>query len=190
MKQLLIAITGPSDIGKGIILDKLLQTSNEFERVVSHTDRPKRDNEISGQEYHFVTEEEFTQMIDEERFVEWQMVPTNGFRYGKTKEELDKSMDGNPAKVVFTRINVINLPVFKRHYPYAKSIFIDMETNSLIDFLKNQAHIESEEEFERRYKFATEERRRRHLADHTVTRKEKEDEIIQEILNFINRLRG
>jgi guanylate kinase len=187
MKPLIIAITGPSDIGKGVILDRLLEIDPTYQRVTSHTDRPKRKGEKDGDEYYFVTDEEFTKMVDDEEFVEWQVVPSNGFRYGKTKGEMERMMEIHSDKVLFTRVNVINLPVFKRHFPQAKSLFIDMETNALIEYLRTMALIDSEEEFERRYKFATEERRRRHLADRTITRKDSDEEIVAEILEFIKR---
>lgn len=190
MKTLVIAITGPSDIGKGKILDRLAAMEDQFKRVISHTDRPKRKGEVDGDEYFFIKEDDFSKMIDEEQFIEWQVVPSNGFRYGKTRDEMEKAIQEHKDKVILTRVNVINLPVFKRHYPHAKSLFVDMETNALIDYLRNQANIDSEEEFERRYKFATEERRRRHLADKTITRKENDEEIIKEILDFIARLKN
>lgn len=190
MKTLVIAITGPSDFGKGIILEKILSRSDEFKRIISHTDRPKRKDEIEGAEFHFVSEKEFTNMVQDEKFLEWQVVPSNGYRYGKTREEVERVLQEHAGKVVFTRMNVINLPVLKRHLPHAKSIFIDLkDTGALIEHLKKNAGIDSEDEFERRFKFATEERRRRHLADITITRKESDEEIVDEIVKYIERFR-
>jgi guanylate kinase len=129
-------------------------------------------------------------MIEAEKFLEWQRLLSNGFRYGKTKSEIEKTIAENPGKVIFTYINVINLPVFKRYYPDAKSIFIDVkDTIALIDYLKKSPDVTSEEEFERRYKFATEERRRRHLTDFTINMKDSEEETLQLFLNTVNKCR-
>lgn len=186
----LITITGPSGFNKGNLIRKIISEHDDFERIISHTDRPKRESEVDGRDFHFVTEDEFTEMIQAEKFVEWQRVEVNGFRYGKTKEDVHKSVDEKKDKVVFTRVNIINLPVFKRHYPNSVSIFIDVKDNlSLIDYLKNQPDIDSEEEFQRRYDYATEERRRRHLADFIVNTKDTEEETIEEIIKIIERVR-
>lgn len=190
MKTLLIAITGPSGFEKGKLISRLVEEYDDFEKIVSHTDRPRRNEEVEGKDFHFVSEEEFTNMVFNEEFLEWQMVPSTGYRYGKTKSVVQMTLDKHKEKVVFTRVNVINLPVFKRHFPESKSIFIDVkDTQTLIDILKNDPVVNSDEEFERRYKFATEERRRRHLADYTINRKEHEDEIIKELLYLINKFR-
>ncbi len=188
----LIAITGPSGFKKRqIVVDKAIEKHPEFISIVSHTDRPMMDNEKEGVDFFFVSEEEFTGMIEEEKFLEWQRLLSNGFRYGKTKNEIETTLSSNDGAVVFTYINVINLPVFKRYYPNARSIFIDVkDTIALIDFLKQSPDVKTEEEFERRYKFATEERRRRHLTDFTMNMKDSEDESVETFLNIVEKCKN
>jgi guanylate kinase len=188
----LIAITGPSGFKKRqLVVEKAIKNRPDFITIVSHTDRPKFDDETDGEDFHFVSEEEFTSMIEAEKFLEWQRLLSNGFRYGKTKAEMEKAFANHPDKIIFTYINVINLPVFKRYYPDAKSIFIDVkDTIALIDYLKKSPDVKSEEEFERRYKFATEERRRRHLTDYTMNMKDSEEETVQLFLNTVEKCKN
>lgn len=186
MKTTVIAITGPSGFRKGELVEKAIQSSDEFVRAISYTDRPKLEHEIDGNEFHFVSEDEFSRMVDAEKFVEWQRLVSNNHRYGKTKEEFERTVNDNPGKVIFTVVNVINLPVFKRSYPEIKSIFVDVkDTKSLIDYLRASPDVTSEEEFEKRLKFATEERRRRHLTDYTMNMKDSLEESYEEFIKLV-----
>ena len=189
-RNTLITLTGPSGFNKSTLIKKLLKLNEDFKKVVSHTDRPKRDHEVEGVDFHFVSEKEFNDMVQSEKFLEWQRVPSNNFRYGKTKKDITEALEENTGKVIFTRVNIINLPVFKRHYPESISIFIDLKDSvALVDYLKNKAGIEEDEEFDRRQKFATEERRRRHLADFIVSMKDSEEDTISEILKIVEQVR-
>jgi len=188
MKPIIIAITGPSGFRKGELIDLALKTSDKIVRAKSYTDRPKYPNETDNNEFYFVNEETFTRMIEAEKFIEWQRLLSNNYRYGKTKEDFEKTINENPDKIILTIVNIINLPVFKRNYPNSKSIFIDVkDTKTLIDYLKNSPDVKSEEEFERRYKFATEERRRRHLTDFTMNMKDSVEESLPEFLKLIEK---
>jgi guanylate kinase len=189
-RNTLITLTGPSGFNKSALIKTLLDINEDFIKVISHTDRPKRENEVDGVDFHFVTEKEFNDMVQSEKFLEWQRVPSNNFRYGKTKRDITEALTENNGKVVFTRVNIINLPVFKRHYPESVSIFIDLKDSvALVEYLKSKAQINDDEEFDRRQKFATEERRRRHLADFIVSMKDTEEETVQEILKIVEQIR-
>jgi guanylate kinase len=189
MKPSIIVITGPTELGKGELVNQLIRENPQFVSAVAYTDRPKREGEVEGKEFHFVNDEEFTNMIDSGQFVEWQRLISNTYRYGKTKAEFSATLENNPDKIVLTRMNIINLPVFKRLYPEVKSIFIDViDTQHLIDSLKESTELLGEDDFDRRFKFATEERRRRHLADVTIKIKDTLQESIAELLATINKL--
>lgn len=67
-----IVLSGPSGTGKSTLLKKLLADfPNAFGFSVSHTTRQPRSGENNGEHYHFVTIEEFKQLIEEQKFVEW-----------------------------------------------------------------------------------------------------------------------
>lgn len=92
----LIVISGPSGSGKGFLTDHLLQGSNisdQFEKVVSYTTRKMRKGEKNGVHYHFVSEEEFKDMIKNGKFLEHAQVYKGGARYGKSKIAVQKVFD-------------------------------------------------------------------------------------------------
>lgn len=186
MKPQLIAITGPSGFNKSnLIADIIRLYPDKYAKIMAYTDKPKED----GEDFYFISEEDFTKMIEAEKFLEWQRLLSNNFRYGKTKEDIQKAIAENEGKVIFNHVNIINLPLLKRNYPHIKSIFVDVkDTQSLIDFLKSSPDVTDDEEFERRFKFATEERRRRHLADITIHMRENYDESLKEFIDAVEKI--
>ena len=67
----LIVVTGPSGVGKGTVVSKLLQQIPNLTKSVSVTTREMRPNEIEGTDYFFRSAEEFEAMIDNGLFMEW-----------------------------------------------------------------------------------------------------------------------
>ena len=76
----LIVITGPSGVGKGTVVERVLTTVPSIKRSVSVTTREKRPKEIEGVDYFFRTPAEFQKMVDENAFMEWAEFAGN--RYG------------------------------------------------------------------------------------------------------------
>lgn len=66
---MLLILTGRSGSGKDTIAQYLKQIHN-FERIVTYTTRPKRDYEVDGVDYHFISENEFKQKEKEGFFLE------------------------------------------------------------------------------------------------------------------------
>lgn len=64
-----------------------------YEPIVTYTTRPKRSGEVNGKSYHFISDDEFDRMIDNDEFAEYKsyVVASGGiWRYGCTKESLNK----------------------------------------------------------------------------------------------------
>ncbi|HEX2912837.1 MAG TPA: guanylate kinase [Chloroflexia bacterium] len=80
---LLLVISGPSGVGKDVILARMKERGLPFHYAVTATTRPKRDYEIEGVHYYFKTVEEFQQMIDEGELLENATV--YGHYYGPPK---------------------------------------------------------------------------------------------------------
>jgi guanylate kinase len=55
---------------------------------VSHTTRAKREGEVEGKDYYFVSPEKFERMVERKEFIEWAVV--HGAHYGTSKKELQK----------------------------------------------------------------------------------------------------
>jgi len=73
-RPILVVISGPSGVGKDATL-KLMQNQHQpFYFVVTATTRERRDNEVEGVDYHFVSMSEFARMIEEDELLEHAMV--------------------------------------------------------------------------------------------------------------------
>ena len=71
MRNLPFVISGPSGVGKGTLVRKLLSEEGELALSVSCTTRPPREGEVDGREYFFITENEFRNRIRENDFLEY-----------------------------------------------------------------------------------------------------------------------
>lgn len=91
-------ITGPSGVGKGTLIAKLLERVPGLELSVSATTREPREGEIEGRDYHFLTPEEFDRRIGREDFLEF--ATYSGNRYGTLRSEVRKRLDGGHSVVL------------------------------------------------------------------------------------------
>lgn len=71
---MLLVVSGPSGVGKGTVIARLLQRQPELAKSVSCTTREPRPGEQDGVEYHFVTVDRFRQMVAEGEFLEYARV--------------------------------------------------------------------------------------------------------------------
>ena len=94
----ILIITAPSGAGKTSVTTHLLKRFPQLAFSVSPATRPKRENEINGVDYYFISLEEFQDKIKHNEFIEWEMV-YEGKYYGTLKSELQRIWDNN--KVVF-----------------------------------------------------------------------------------------
>jgi guanylate kinase len=95
----IIIITAPSGAGKTSITRHLLQTFPQLAFSVSAATRQARANEQHGKDYYFISEEEFQRKIQNNEFVEWEMVYEARY-YGTLKTELTRIWDDNKVPVL------------------------------------------------------------------------------------------
>jgi guanylate kinase len=67
----LFVVTGPSGAGKGTLIKALLDRRSDLELAVSATTRPRREGEIDGVHYYFISDEEFDRRIADGEFLEY-----------------------------------------------------------------------------------------------------------------------
>ncbi len=94
----LFVISAPSGAGKTTLVRELMARGvvdgHRLEFSVSHTTRAPRRGEVDGRDYHFVAEERFREMIDQDLFLEWASV--HGNLYGTSRGEIDPRLrDGS-----------------------------------------------------------------------------------------------
>jgi guanylate kinase len=85
---LLIVISGPSGVGKDTIIERLLKLDASLRYSVSFTTRPKRDYEMDGLHYSFVTQPKFEELIGRRELLEW--ANYNGYFYGTSRTRVEK----------------------------------------------------------------------------------------------------
>jgi len=91
-------ITGPSGVGKGTLIAKLLERVPDLELSVSATTRDPRGGEIDGRDYHFLSPAEFDRRIEREDFLEF--ATYSGNRYGTLRSEVRKRLDAGRSVVL------------------------------------------------------------------------------------------
>jgi len=122
MKGKFIVISAPSGAGKTTIVKRVLEKVNSLEFSVSATSRGKRDNEVNGSDYYFISVQEFKERIVREEFLEWEEVYENQY-YGTLLTEVQRIWDkGN--HVIFD-VDVKGGLNIKRKFPdITMAIFI------------------------------------------------------------------
>ncbi len=136
----LIIFAAPSGSGKTTIVKYLLEQNLNVCFSISATTRPKRENEISGKDYFFLTPEDFKQKITENCFLEWEEVYSGNF-YGTLKSEVDRELA--LGKNILFDIDVKGALNIKKNYGVqALAIFIKPPS---IEVLKERLKIRNTE---------------------------------------------
>ena len=92
MKKLIV-ISGSSGVGKGTIIKSFLEKHKDFKLSVSCTTRQKREGEVHGINYYYLTKEQFMDAVQKDEFLEW--AEFSGNYYGTNKNFVQKSLDNN-----------------------------------------------------------------------------------------------
>ncbi len=117
---LLVIISGPSGVGKDAALMRMRELGFPFHFVVTATDRPRRPGEIPGVDYHFLSTDEFQDMIRDGEFLEWANV--YGQLKGIPKWEVREALA--TGKDVVLRIDVQGAATIRALAPDAILIFM------------------------------------------------------------------
>lgn len=89
-RGLMLVLSSPSGAGKSTIARNLLEKDKGLNLSVSVTTRPRRDSEIAGVHYHFVSETEFMRLRDSDGLLEWAEV--HGNYYGTPREAAEQAL--------------------------------------------------------------------------------------------------
>ena len=133
-----IIFSAPSGAGKTTIVKSLLANNLPLSFSISACSRQKRENEINGKDYHFLSIEDFKQKINEQAFIEWEEVYENNY-YGTLKSEIERIW--NDKKHVVFDVDVVGGLNLKKHFGNnALAIFIQPPSmDVLIERLRNRA---------------------------------------------------
>jgi guanylate kinase len=116
----LIVLTGPSGVGKGTLMNAILQRYPELHYSVSTTTRSPRPGEVNGKNYHFITRSEFEKLVTQGEFLEWAEFAGNC--YGTPREAVLNHIQS--GKLVVLEIELEGARQIRHTFPSALSIFI------------------------------------------------------------------
>ena len=113
-------ICGPSGVGKGTVVARLLASDPSLYFSVSATTRPPRPGEEDGVHYHFLSMEQFEQLIAEDQFLEHAQFVGN--RYGTPRLYVDRAMA--QGRDVLLDIEIQGAEQVKRKRPDVVRIYV------------------------------------------------------------------
>ena len=116
----LIILTGPSGVGKGTVVKEILGKDKNIWLSISATTRSPRLGEKNGENYFFISDDKFKDMIDKKEFLEWAQFAGNyyGTPLSTVNEKIEKGF------IVLLEIEVEGAKQIKEKFPEALSIFL------------------------------------------------------------------
>jgi guanylate kinase len=143
-------ITGPSGVGKGTLIERLLERVPQLELSVSATTREPRPGEEDGRDYHFLTPEEFDRRVEAGDFLEH--ATYSGNRYGTLRGEVERRL--SEGRSVVLEIEVQGARQVRVAMPEAVLIFIAPPDPAALRQRLEGRGTDSEEAIERRLRTA------------------------------------
>ena len=116
----LIVFTGPSGVGKGTLLRRLLERYPDIHLSISATTRQPRAGETHGKDYYFVSRAEFDAMVQQGHLLEWAEFAGN--YYGSPRQPLDALIAR--GHVVILEIELAGARQVRNTLPGARQIFV------------------------------------------------------------------
>jgi guanylate kinase len=145
-EPLLIVLSGPSGAGKDSIINRLRQLGYPFHYTVTATTRARREGEIEGRDYYFLSAEDFQELLDEDGFLEHARV--YGKLYGVPKPHVLAAV--RRGQDVIMRTNVEGAESIRARAPGAVLIFVTAPSDDILEQRLRQRRTDSPEEIERR----------------------------------------
>jgi guanylate kinase len=180
---LLVVVSGPSGVGKDTLLQRLKERGFDFAFVVTMTTRPKREHEVDGKDYFFVSHDHFSSLIESNGFLEYSKV--YGDYKGIPKEQVQCAWDS--GKDVVMRIDVQGAAKVRMLVPQAVTIFLIPESESELVRRLTERKTETPEGLNRRINTAREEMKHLCEFDYVVVNPANHiDQAVNQIISIIN----
>ena len=145
MKKLYV-ISGSSGVGKGTVIKAFLEKHPEYSLSVSCTTRNKREGEVHGVNYYYLTKEEFEKCVKNGDFLEW--AEFSGNFYGTRKQTVEECL--NKGKDLILEIDTKGALNVKNIMPDAVLIFIAPPSIEELESRLRGRHTETEEAIQKR----------------------------------------
>ena len=119
-QPLLVVISGPSGVGKDAVLKSLQKRDLNLHVVVTMTSREPRPGEVDGVDYHFVSKEQFEELIAQDGFIEHALVYAD--HKGIPRKQIEDAVASN--RDVILRVDVQGARSLRELFPEAVLIFL------------------------------------------------------------------
>lgn len=160
----LFVVSGPSGVGKGTVIERILLTVPDIEKSISVTTRKPRASEENGQDYFFVSKNEFDRMVEENLFMEW--AEFTGNFYGTPIQGVKAKL--SQGKDVILEIEIQGAKQIHNQYPEACLIFLSPPSLSVLEERLKGRATESPDKLALRLSKAGEEMAERHIFQYEV----------------------
>lgn len=119
-QPLLIVISGPSGVGKDSVVQRMQSRGLPLHFVVTATTRPRRPGEVDGLDYHFLSKDQFAEMIEQDALIEYAIVYNDykGIPKAQVREALASGQD------VIMRVDVQGAETVRGLFPQALLVFL------------------------------------------------------------------
>lgn len=171
----LYVISGPSGAGKGTILGKVLAQNPQMWFSVSATTRKPRPGEKDGEDYFFLTPQEFDSYVHSDGFLEWAHVFNE--RYGTLRHPVESRLDQGID--VILDIDVQGAMQVQQNAPYAQFIFIEPPSIDELERRLRNRQTETEEQIATRLSCAKNEMAHKSRYNYTVINDNLDDAVKQ-----------
>ena len=178
----LILFSGPSGVGKDTLLDILIRKNPNFQKSISITTRERREGEVDGVDYYFITPDDFEAMLDCGEVLEFAKYGKN--LYGTPKKPVDKWLA--EGKSVILKIEVQGAAKIKKMYPDALAIFIMPPSMEILEHRLRRRGTENEDDLVRRLSIARDEIEKSRDYDYIVINDSLEA-AADEVLNILSK---
>jgi len=183
VNPIVVVISGPSGVGKDVMIDRMIESDRiGFHFTVTATTRDPRPGEKDGINHHFVTVDDFVNLIANDDLLEWAQVYGN--YYGVPKKQVrDALTAGNH---VILRVDVQGAKRLSEIIPEALLIFIIPPSLDVLKSHLEERGVDLEVDITKRLVAANEEISQARLFDFTVTNVEgRLDDTVNQVVEII-----
>ena len=178
-----MVLAGPSGVGKGAIVSRLLAARPDIKLSVSATTRPPRPDETDGRHYFFVDPDTFDRLVAAGGLLEWAEIFGN--RYGTPREPVERALA--EGRTVVVEIDVQGARQIRVARPDAYMVFIKPPTLEELERRLRTRETETDEQVRRRLAKASEELAAEPEFDASVVN-DQLDDAAREVIELVGRL--
>jgi guanylate kinase len=182
-QPLVVVISGPSGVGKDVMIERMIESGRlGFHFTITATTRAPRAGERDGVNHHFVTVDDFVNLIAADDLLEWAQVYGN--YYGVPKKQVSDALAADDHVII--RVDVQGAKRLREIIPEALLIFIIPPSLDVLKMHLENRGVDTEAEMTKRLAAATEEINQASLFDFTVTNEEDRlDDTVDDVVAII-----